>query len=426
MGISPEPGFRDTLDEGFHVPFADRKRMPNIVLAWEKQIVVPPKYLIEGLLIDGGIQILAGPTSVGKTKLAELFAFGVGTGHVFHASHPVNRVGGVVWFAAEGELQAVPYLRCIEQAIGGYRPNNLETELATPIVVVPSGELPKLSDPVAVQAMRAIMERSGRAIVERFHLTPALIVVDTYSRMAGPVDPDKSHLAEQIYDKLITIGREFNSTVLVLDHTGKDPDKGVRGSTAKPAATEITMMIKAETGQTSGLLFEIEKNRLGPRPEPLMFNLCTHRYIGDDGLEGSDVVPTFHSNGVGNAVRSARNQRWQPARKAFWQCIEDSKWKKVQSAKSNWAEVKAISWSDWKEQYKRDVPLDKKDRSIDRSFERAVEDLLGIVVAKNQPKRRDRSRQMVEFDEIAGEKRFWWVATDGDSPGQQDEVSQGG
>ncbi|WLB26921.1 AAA family ATPase [Bradyrhizobium japonicum] len=426
MGISPELDHHNSHDEGFHDPFNDQVRKSNIVLAWEKQVVVPPKYLIERLLIDGGIQILAGPTSVGKTKLAELFAFAVGTGYVFHSACPINRVGWVVWFAAEGELQAVPYLRCIEQAIGGYRRNELETELATPIAVVPSGELPKLSDPRAVQTMRAIMERAGRAIAKRFQLAPALIVVDTYSRMAGPVDPDKSHLAELIYDKLITIGREFNSTVLVLDHTGKDPEKGVRGSTAKPAATEITMMIKAETGQTSGLLLEIEKNRLGPIPEPLIFNLCTHRYIGDDGVEASDVVPTFHSNVVGNAVRSARNQRWQPARKAFWQCIEDGKWKTVRSAKSDWAEVKAISWNDWKEQYKRDVPLDKKERSIDRSFERAVEDLLGIVVAKNQPKRRDRSRQMVEFDEIAGEKRFWWVATDGDGSGQQDEVSQGG
>jgi hypothetical protein len=32
----------------------------------------------------------------------------------------------VVWFATEGERQVVPYLRCIEQGIGDYRPIDKE------------------------------------------------------------------------------------------------------------------------------------------------------------------------------------------------------------------------------------------------------------------------------------------------------------
>ena len=58
-----------------------------------------------------------------------------------------------------------------------------------------------------------------------------------------------------------------------------------------------------------------------------------------------------------------------------------------------------------------------------KAFERAVEDLLGIV-GEGKQKRRDTSRQMVEFDEIAGEKRFWWVATERDSSRQFEEVSR--
>ena len=32
----------------------------------------------------------------------------------------------MVWFATEGERQVVPYLRCIEQGIGDYRPIDKE------------------------------------------------------------------------------------------------------------------------------------------------------------------------------------------------------------------------------------------------------------------------------------------------------------
>jgi hypothetical protein len=120
-------------------------------------------------------------------------------------------------------------------------------------------------------------------------------------------------------------------------------------------------------------------------------------------------------------VLAARpGKRWQPARKAFWQCI-DTKSGRSAAAQSRLGEG-AVSWNDWKEQYKREVPPDKKERTIDRAFERAVEDLLGIV-GKGEQKRRDTSRHMVEFDEIAGEKRFWWVATERDSSRQFEEVS---
>lgn len=416
--LRPEP------EQPQNVVKLQQPRKLQLVSSWEKQVVMPVDYLIDGLLIDlpGGIVLLSGPTSVGKTKVAELLAFSVATGHPFHQAHPVARIGGVVWFAAEGERQVVPYMRCLEQGIGGYQPIDKEFERATPMVVVPAAEIPKLNDQNAGQVMRALMEQACELIYKRFGLDPALFITDTYSRIAGPIDPDKSHLAEMIFDKLMAIGREFKSTALLLDHTGKSPERGTRGSSAKPAAAEIELMIKAETGQTAGLLLEMTKNRHGPVTPPIPFNLRTHRYVGDDGLEASDVIPTFHSSSVGDAGRSIRNQRWQPARRAFWRCIDDGKWKEVQSPKANWAKVKAVSWIDWKEQYKREVPPDKKERTIERAFERAVEDLLGIV-GKGKQKRRDTSRQMIEFDEIAGEKRFWWVVTERDSWRQFEEVS---
>lgn len=421
-----EEGFqlRPESEQPQNVGKLQQPRRPQLVSSWERQVATPINYLVDGLLIDlpGGIELLSGPTSVGKTKLAELFAFSVATGHPFHQIHPVVRTGGVVWFAAEGERQVVPYVRCLEQGIGGYQPIDKELERATPMVVVPAAEIPKLYDQNAGQVMRSVMEQACELIHKRFRMEPALLIADTYSRITGPIDPDKSHLAEMIFDKLMAIGREFKSTVLLLDHTGKNPDRGTRGSSAKPAAAEIELMIKGETGQTTGLLLEMTKNRHGPVTPPISFNLRTYRYIGDDGVEASDVIPTFRSSSFGDAARPTRNQRWQPARKAFWQCIEDGKFKEVQPPKANWAKVKGVSWSDWKEQYKREVPLDKKDSTVNRAFERAVEDLLGIV-GQGAKKRRDTSRQMVEFDEIAGEKWFWWVAPEGDSSRQFEDVS---
>ena len=51
------------------------------------------------------------------------------------------------------------------------------------------------------------MERASNEISKRFRIDPALFVIDTYSRTTGPIDPDKSHLAEMIFDKLMAVGR---------------------------------------------------------------------------------------------------------------------------------------------------------------------------------------------------------------------------
>jgi hypothetical protein len=416
--LRPESGSA-VLGNGVQPP-----RKPQLLLGWQKQVIAPVKYLIDGLLIDlpGGIHLLSGPTSVGKTKVAARIAFSIGTGHELAAAHPVSRTGGVIWFAPEGERQVIPYMRCIEQNVGGYQPIESEKHRATPIVVVPSAEIPKLEDRNAQQIMRLLMEQASEEIYRRFRVEPALFVTDTYSRVTGAIDPDKSHLAEMIFDKLMAIGREFKSTPFVLDHTGKDPNRGTRGSSAKPAAAEIELMIKGETGQTSGLLLEMTKNRHGPLTLPIHFNLCAHSYIGDDGARASDVIPAFRGAALGSAARPSRNRRWQPARQAFFECLDGGKFREVQPPKANHARVKAVSLDDWKDEYRRVVPADKKDKTIDRAFQRAVEDLLGVV-GSGERKHRDSSRQMVEFDEIAGEKMFWWVATEGDSLRQFEALS---
>jgi hypothetical protein len=56
---------------------------------------------------------------------------------------------------------------------------------------------PETSDQNAGQMMRLLMEQASELI---FKLSDgvALFITDTYSRIAGPIDPDKSHLAEMI------------------------------------------------------------------------------------------------------------------------------------------------------------------------------------------------------------------------------------
>src|SRR5690348_4138010 len=85
--LRPEP------EQPQNVVMLQQPRKLQLIPSWEKQVVRPIKYLIDGLLIDlpGGIVLLSGPTSVGKTKTAELIAFSTGTGYQFHQSHPVLR-----------------------------------------------------------------------------------------------------------------------------------------------------------------------------------------------------------------------------------------------------------------------------------------------------------------------------------------------
>jgi hypothetical protein len=100
-----------------------------------------------------------------------------------------------------------------------------------------------------------------------------LVVLDTYARMTLGLDENSSQATGPILEALDRIRKATNGgTVLVIHHTGKDPSRGLRGSTAFLGAVDMGITIANSGGN---LKASVEKSNAGPAPIPEWYKLET-------------------------------------------------------------------------------------------------------------------------------------------------------
>jgi hypothetical protein len=76
-----------------------------------------------------------------------------------------------------------------------------------------------------------------------------LVVLDTLSRMIGSGDEDRARDMNVIVQRAEKIQRETGAHVLLVHHTGKDKDRGMRGSNALLGAADAALEVsRFETG----------------------------------------------------------------------------------------------------------------------------------------------------------------------------------
>ena len=77
----------------------------------------------------------------------------------------------------------------------------------------------------------------------------------------------------KVNEALKQISIVADGVVAVMDHFGKDPERGARGSSAKPAGVDAELHIIGKKGQMNGLVLRSEKVRGGPRGWERTFDL---------------------------------------------------------------------------------------------------------------------------------------------------------
>jgi hypothetical protein len=79
---------------------------------------------------------------------------------------------------------------------------------------------------------------------------PALIVIDTMSRLLTGLDENSAKDATMITNFMEQLSRYFEAMVLGIHHTGKDQNKGARGSSAFYANLDVVISTKLRQGGT--------------------------------------------------------------------------------------------------------------------------------------------------------------------------------
>ncbi|MEL7690537.1 helicase RepA family protein [Citromicrobium bathyomarinum] len=187
------------------------------------EAVLVSNYLVKGWLSANGFSMLYGPSNAGKTFVALDLAMHVAAGEPWRDCKVAG--GPVLYIAAEGGCGVLNRLAAFKRE----HPN-----MATaPFHLLPIGvDLHGSDDTTAIADLLREMR-------------PVLVVVDTLARSIGDGDENTAKDAAIFVKNCDVIREATGAHVMVVHHTGKDEERGARGSSALRAAVDTEILVSA-------------------------------------------------------------------------------------------------------------------------------------------------------------------------------------
>jgi hypothetical protein len=272
------------MSDGFHEePYGDNNGpdptpQPNGVdclpLYWHGE--VDPRecrpFLIQDLLPEVGIGLLAGQWGTGKTLTAIELADCVINSRRF-LGYDIVRPGGVLFIALEGASEIPIRFQAVLEQKGG------DKQYPQKAPFVWTDACPPLIDPKAATIIIATAKAAAARLKKQFNLPLSLIFIDTIVDAAGyrreGADNDTA-TTQMLMNTMAKVSREVGCFVFGLDHYGKDASVGTRGSSAKEARADVIFAClgdRNEAGQVSKSRLALRKRRSGANGEEFPFKL---------------------------------------------------------------------------------------------------------------------------------------------------------
>lgn len=230
--------------------------------------------LIKGLLDQGAMTILYGPSNVGKTFVAMDIAYHVAAG-LDYAGMKTAR-GCVIYVAAEGGRGAKRRVRALRDKF-------------------PGTDVQFLLLPASIDLRRPDADlRPLISAIGDLGVPVLLIVVDTLSRAMAGGDENSSVDMGHIVTHFDALRAHTAAHLLVVHHSGKNIAAGARGHSLLRAATdteievgegviEVTKQRDLDKSWSSG--FALEVRTLGVDRDGDPITSCTVRLVGRDSAE---------------------------------------------------------------------------------------------------------------------------------------------
>ncbi|WP_281978552.1 AAA family ATPase [Pseudorhizobium flavum] len=221
--------------------------------------------LIEGVLDQGTVAVLYGPSNTGKSFVAYDISGAIASGGEWNGRKTTQ--GAVLYLATEGgkasfkRLLALAKFHCLPPE--------------TAIHVVPCSV--DLFDP---RADVGSVVGEAKALAADADLPVRLVVVDTLARAMAGGDENSGKDMGQLVHNIDAIKDATGATVLIVHHTGKDAARGMRGHSSLLAAIDTDFEIVPE-GNTKVATFRNHKQRDFGRLPDLRFSLKV-MHLGND------------------------------------------------------------------------------------------------------------------------------------------------
>jgi hypothetical protein len=208
----------------------------------EQNALKDPEWLLKDLLPAEATAILYGPPGSWKSFLALDLALTLSSGIARYGA-PERPPVDTVYIAAEGSRGIVRLRRPAWRLAHGIdRPLPFYAIDTMPLIARPQD---------VVEVVEAIKARG---------IDPKLLVVDTVARaLAGKNENDAKDVGEFI-EAMDMLKRALRCTVLAIHHTGKDHDRGARGSSAFLGGVDTMLEVKAHH-TTKALSLHVRKQK---------------------------------------------------------------------------------------------------------------------------------------------------------------------
>lgn len=236
----------------------------------------PRAQLVHGLIPAGGLLLMYGEPSSGKSTLAVDQACHIASGK--HWRGRAVQKGLVLHLAGEGMYGLQARLAAAIRA-GTLDPGAPYAIIESSLDLVHPGDLSEL-----LETISAAEAECGEKL--------ALLIVDTLARCFGIDENDgaQMRLAIAACDQ---IRAETDATLLLIHHCGKDTGKGARGHSSLKAAVDTELLVE---GRSNPRTLSVTKQRDLPTAEPMLFDLEPVVIRADLGGDALTACVVRHSD----------------------------------------------------------------------------------------------------------------------------------
>lgn len=230
----------------------------------------PPTWLVDGLIPETGLTFIYGKPGKGKSFVTLDLALRVAHGFDWHGKE--CRQGGVLYVAGEGK--------------GGYRNRVHGWHVHHGLVAdcAPFRLLPKAVNLMTPEDVAKLV-RTVKAVIG----DAKLVIIDTVARALPGAEENASKEMGLFVLACDTIREACGVAVIGVHHSGKDEDRGMRGSSSLEGAGDCVLHLKRK--DESNLIEVVtEKQKDGEESKPLFLKMTKVEWI--DGLkQASTLVP---------------------------------------------------------------------------------------------------------------------------------------
>jgi hypothetical protein len=240
----------------------------------------PPSWLIHEMLVEDGLTILYGDPGAGKSFISLDMGLRLAHGMDWHGK--ATKPTGVLYIAGEG-------VRGIGKRIKGWRMKHGMEGVEAPFLLLP------VAVEILDEAQRGKLLRTIDAAVQRAGFHIGLIEIDTVSRALSGADENGQEAMGQFVKACDAIRRHANASVLGVHHSGKDKDKGMRGSTVLLGACDASIRV-SKTEKI--VVLKTEKQKDAEEAEPIYMEMEAMRWAAGLEEEQTTLVPVLKEGAV--------------------------------------------------------------------------------------------------------------------------------